>query len=276
MSVLDRTPPKADVRIAYGTLPDQFGELWLPPAGAGAKHPLAVFVHGGWWRSEYDLSTGNELCLALKHEGYAVWSIEYRRVGATGGGWPATFGDVAAGFDHAAVLGRSYPLDLTRVVALGHSAGGHLAFWLAGRHHIPHESPLASPGPQVALRGVIGLAGALDLRLTADLAGYTTFAHDKREVYALMGGSPEAVPDRYRVGNPGDLLPFNVPQAVIQGTEDGQIPPELPTRWAAMARGHGDEVEVLSVPGADHFDVIDPGSAVWPVLLKALRRLAAG
>jgi len=136
----------------------------------------------GGWQSEYDLTHGGHLCAALKSAGIATWSIEYRRVGSTGGGWPASFQDVAEGCDYVAALARNYPVDLGRVIAMGHSAGGHLAFWPADRHHISEARPIHQPQPKVALHGVIALAGAVDLRLIYDLAGYFTFAHDKHEV----------------------------------------------------------------------------------------------
>ena len=128
--LLDRTPPRADRRIHYRPGDFQFGDLWLP--AGGAKRPLVVFLHGGWWRAQYDLAYGGHLCAALRAEGLAVWSVEYRRVGDAGGGWPGTFQDVAAGFDFVANLAEQFPIERTRVVAAGHSAGGHLAFWLAG------------------------------------------------------------------------------------------------------------------------------------------------
>jgi acetyl esterase/lipase len=246
----------ADLRIQYGAGKFQFGDLWMPVRVRGKLAPVVVFLHGGWWQSAYDLAYAGELCEALKAEGIAVWSVEYRRVGETGGGWPATFQDVAAGFDYVATLAKKYPLDLTRVGVVGHSAGGHLAFWLAGRHHLPEGSELYGLRvPAVQLKGVVALAGAVDLRLTIDLAGHFTFAHDRGEVVSLMGGTPGQVPERYRAGNPGDLLPLNVPQVLVQGTEDGQIPPGLPVRWAENARRQGDVVTVTIVPGA--------GTSMW-------------
>jgi len=273
MDVLSRPAPPADRRIHYGQGSQQFGDLWLPPQAG--KAPLVVFFHGGWWRSEYDLGYAGHLCADLKRQGIAVWSVEYRRVGSTGGGWPATFQDAAAGFDYAATLAESYSLDLSRVVTMGHSAGGHLAFWIAGRHHIDPHSEIFEPRPQVPLRAAIALAGAVDLRLTIDLSGYFTFAHDKREVYALMGGPPAGVPDRYKAGNPGDLLPIHIPQALIQGTDDGQIPPELPSRWAELARRNGDTASVTIIPGADHFDVVDPESPAWGRIREIIRKALA-
>ena len=282
MSVLDRTPPKADLRLAYGPLPLQFGDLWLPQGGtAKQRWPVLVFLHGGWWRAEYGLGYAGFLCEAMRALGVAVWSVEYRRVGDEGGGWPGTMQDVAMGFDHVAKLAATYPLDLQRVVAAGHSAGGQLAFWLAGRHHIPHNSVLAEPQPNalrssVALHGVVALAGAVDLRLTIDLGGWLRFTNGGPGVRALMGGDPQQVPDRYAAANPGQLLPLSVPQALVQGSDDDQIPPQLPQRWAENARRQGDAVEVTIVPGADHFDVVDPQSKAWAVsrdaMLTLLRR----
>jgi acetyl esterase/lipase len=275
MDVLSAVPPAADHRIHYGPGEFQFGDLRLPVGVKGAM-PLVVFVHGGWWKSAYDLTYAGHLCGALKAAGVATWSIEYRRVGSTGGGWPTTFQDVAAGFDYVATLAKNYPVDLSRVVAMGHSAGGHLAFWLAGRHHIPDASPIYLPQPKVALHGVIALAGAVDLRLTCDLSGYFTFAHDKQEVYSLMGGSPAEVQDRYRAGNPGDLLPLGVKQVLIQGSEDDQIPSGLPGHWAEMARKQGDAVTVTMIPLADHFDVVDPQSKAWPTVQSAVLAMLRG
>ena len=188
MDILSRPVLTADHRIHYDAGPWQFGDLWIPQTRGRSLLPLVVFYHGGWWKSEYDLGYAGYLCAALKKEGIASWSVEYRRVGETGGAWPATFQDAAAGFDFVATLARSYPLDLSRVITMGHSAGGHLAFWVAGRHHIDAHSEIYQPRPQVPLHGAVSLAGAVDLRLTIDLSGYFTFAHDKDEVYDLMGG----------------------------------------------------------------------------------------
>lgn len=121
----------------YGPDPAQFGELWLPGTAPGET---VVLVHGGFWRARYDLSLGRPLAADLVRRGYAVWNLEYRRAGA-GGGWPATFEDIAAGIDHLADL----PVGTSRVVAIGHSAGGHLAAWAAGRAGLPPGAP-GAPG----------------------------------------------------------------------------------------------------------------------------------
>lgn len=273
MDILSRPIPSPDHRVPYGAGPCQFGDLWLPQHSHGVRFPLVVFYHGGWWKSAYDLGYAGHLCAALKAEGIACWSVEYRRVGFTGGGWPATFQDAAAGFDFVATLAQQYPIDLARVFTAGHSAGGHLAFWIAGRHHIDSRSEIYEPRPKVPLAGALSLAGAVDLRLTVDLSGYFTFAHDKEEVFALMGGRPEDLPNRYRSGNPGDLLPFHVPQVLLQGTDDDQIPPDLPRRWATMARAVAETVTVTTIPSAGHFDIVDPQSFAWPVVRDAFKKL---
>jgi acetyl esterase/lipase len=275
MNILDRTPPRADHRLPYGPAPQQFGELWIPTASSAASYrwPLLVFVHGGWWSASYDLGYARFLCAAMKALGIAVWSLEYRRVGDAGGGWPGTMQDVAAGMDHVVKLVDEFNLDTTRVIAAGHSAGGQLAFWLAARHHIPHTSVLAQTQPNLALKGVVGVAGAVDLRLTIELGGLFKFTNGGPAVKALMGGSPSQVADRYSAADPGELLPLGVPQILVQGSEDDQIPPTLPARWAQAARRQGDAVEVKIVSGADHFDIVDPQSNAWPVTRDALLKL---
>jgi acetyl esterase/lipase len=274
--ILSRTPPPADHRISYDAGEFQFGDLRLPKLAADQRAPVLVFLHGGWWKAAYDLAYGGHLCAALKADGFASWSIEYRRVGNPAGGWPGTFEDAAAGYDFLETLAKTYPLDLKRVVVAGHSAGGHLAFWLAGRHHLPDSGPLAGLQQARAMRGVVALAGAVDLRLTIDLAGWFAFAHDKQEVIDLMGGTPQQVPDRYRAGNPGDLLPLNMPQFLVQGTEDQQIPGQLPARWAERGRRMGETVNVTMIPGADHFDLVDPQSRAWPAVRAAILKAGAG
>ena len=271
--LLDRQPPVADLRVQYGPGEFQFGDLWMPVLKAGVRAPLIIFLHGGWWKAAYGLGYGGHFCADLKAHGVAVWSLEYRRVGNPGGGWPGTFEDVAAGFDFVAALAKTHPIDLSRIVVAGHSAGGHLAFWLAGRPHIPGSSVLRNPQPYLPIRGVVGLAGAVDLELTITLAD-GAFAHDRAEVENLMGGSPDQFPERYVAGDPGALRPLNVPQFLIQGTADDQIPAELPARWAQRGLNQQESVQVTMLGGADHSDVVDPESSASPVvrsvLLKAL------
>ena len=158
--VLDLPSPPPDQHIAYGDEPQQFGHLRLPK-GKG-PHPIVIVVHGGCWRARYDLHHVGSFCASLTEAGVATWSLEYRRIGDEGGGWPGTFIDVARGCDKLRDLAELYPLDSSRVIAAGHSAGGHLALWLAARSHLPKSSPLYSEDP-IALDGVVSLAGIADL-----------------------------------------------------------------------------------------------------------------
>ena len=148
---------------AYGPGPAQVGELWVPD-GAG-PHPVAVLLHGGFWRASYDHTLMEPLAADLVGQGWAAWNVEYRRVGMTGGGWPGTFDDVAAAVDLLARLGREAPgLDLGRVVPIGHSAGGHLALWCAARAGLPARAPGADPAVVAAAavsQAGVGLIGAV-------------------------------------------------------------------------------------------------------------------
>ncbi len=275
-SLLSRPAPKADHRLPYGPEPSQFGELWLPRIAPGSqtadsKAPVVVFLHGGWWSAEFGLQYGSHLCAAFKREGIACWSLEYRRVGQAGGGWPGTFEDVAFGYSFLRVLAGIYALDLNRVVLAGHSAGGHLAFWLAGRQHLPQSGPLQPPERLLPVRGVLGLAAVVDLRITLELA-HGLFAPAQQEIVDFMGATPAAAPERYRAGNPGDLLPLNVPQVLLQGSLDGQIPPQLPVRWTDRGHRIGETVTFERILGADHFDVVDPQSKAWPQVRDAVKR----
>jgi pimeloyl-ACP methyl ester carboxylesterase len=148
-----------------------------------------------------------------------------------------------------------------------------VGIWRSGRHHIPHTSVLAEPQPNLALRGVVALAGVVDLRLATDLSGFFSFRNAGPCIRDLMGGTAKQYPDRYRAANPGDLLPLNVRQVLVQGTDDDQIPPQLPGRWAENARRQGESVDVKIVPGADHFDVVDPESSAWQVSRDAMLSL---
>src|SRR5665213_2705908 len=258
--ILELPPPPADLRLSYGSLPLQFGDLRLPTTSP--PHPLAILVHGGFWRAKYDLAHLGHLAAALTAEGIATWSIEYRRIGDEGGGWPGTFLDAAAGADYTRVLAPIHDLDLGRVITLGHSAGGHLALWLAGRSRIPSDSPLQESAP-VALRGAIALGGVVDLHTVWDMG------LSDHVVAQFMGGAPDAAPDRYASGDPYTLLPLGVPQILIHGTDDEIIPYAIAERYAARAASLGDQVELITMPGMDHFELIDPRSAAWPMVRQA-------
>ena len=251
-------------RIAYGSDPLQFGELRLPE-GKG-KHPVAVVIHGGCWQAAYDLEHIGTLSAALTLAGIATWTLEYRRIGNPGGGWPGTFQDVGRGLDYLRELAARHPLDLERVVVMGHSAGGHLALWAAARRRLPKDSPAATADP-LPLRGAISLAGVPDLRQGAakHVCG--------NAVEELMSGPAAQVADRYRQASPGEMLPLGVPQVLLHGALDRIVPVELSQEYAERARKAGDTARVQILSDAGHFELIAPHTSAWPAVLAAAQAL---
>lgn len=247
--------------MPYGREPAQFAELRLP-AGRG-PHPGLIAIHGGYWRARYDLEHLGHLCHALTAAGFATWSLEYRRVGDSGGGWPGTFRDVAAGAHRFFTIAGQHDVDRQRIAVLGHSAGGHLAFWLAGLGGVPAASPIrAEPLPVAA---AVSLAGLLDLRRAWDL-GLSDFA-----VGELLDGSPDDVPEGYAAASPIELLPLGVRQLVVHGTADTAVPYEIGEAYHAAAVAAGDDVTWLTLPRTGHFELIDPESDVWPTIASAIQ-----
>lgn len=248
-------------QVAYGSDPNQYGELRLPDI-AGPQ-PVAIVVHGGCWLADYDLGYVAPLAQALTDSGLATWSIEYRRVGDEGGGWPGTFVDVGAAADYLGVLAREEPLDLDRVVVVGHSAGGHLALWLAGRARLPVGDQLRGARP-LPLAGVVSLAGI------ADLARFAAPDGCGEAVPELVGGVPANVPDRLRRTSPIDMIPLGVRQILIAGDLDELVPASQARRYHEKARGLGDDVELLTLPEAGHFELVDPANEAFGVVRSAV------
>lgn len=255
--------PAPDAHIHYGDNPLQFGALRVPP-GPG-PHPVAVFIHGGCWLAQYDIRHSSKLTAALARNGIATWSLEYRRVGDEGGGWPGTFLDIGRGTDHLRSIAREYDLDLNRVIIMGHSAGGHLALWTAARSRLPAEAPVSAKKP-LAVRGVLALAPAPDL---AQLHEQKVCGH---VIDGLMGGSPDQVPDRYRWGDPMQLAPDGVPQVLIIGKHDSGWAPSG-RRYFDTAKKRGDNVRLIEATESGHFEMIDPDSTTWRLVLDAAREL---
>jgi acetyl esterase/lipase len=263
--LLDLSPPPADHRVAYGKHPLQFGDLFLPEERAGGRLPLVLALHGGFWRGEHDLLHLGHLCRAIAERGIAVYSVEYRRLGHEGGGIPGTLLDVARAAEFLPELAARFPVDLRRVVALGHSAGGQLALWLAGRHNAPTGWPLAGAPPELA--GVVALAPVSDL-VEAALLG---LGNDV--VLDFAGGTPEEHPDAYAAASPRALLPLGLRQILVHGTLDDTVPHALSRAYVREAKAHGDEARLESLEGLGHFEPIDPRSAAFPVVLRALQEL---
>ncbi len=252
---------RADAVHAYGLDPSQVAELFLPETDG--PHAVVVVVHGGYWRARYDRSLMTDLCLDLAAHGLAAWNLEYRRIGG-GGGWPETFLDVAAGVDALASL--EAPLDLENVLAVGHSAGGHLAFWASARPTLPPGAPGADP--KVRIAAAVSQAGILDLRLAAALepsAGPT----------AAFVGDPGARADVYELASPRARVPLGIPQLMLHGDRDETASIRISESYAAAASEAGDPCELRVLPETGHIEHIDAGSDAWGVAREWLERYAS-
>jgi acetyl esterase/lipase len=263
-------PPGAR-RIAYGTDPLQFGELRVP--SHPGPHPVAIVVHGGCWVAKLGnlderavaIDNMRPLAAALAEAGIATWNVEYRRLGHIGGGWPGTFHDIARAADFVRTLAAANELDLRRVIAIGHSAGGHLVMWLAARAKLPETSDLYTRNP-LPLSGVVNLDGPPDLKATIPLQQPIC---GSPVVTNLIGGSPHEQPERYRAASPVELLPLGVRQELFAGRMfAAQVAP-----YEAATKQAGDTLHATVLAEAGHFVFIDPKSDVWPQVLAAVRRL---
>lgn len=258
-------PPPGHV-IPYGPAPEQFGQLRLPQGNG--PFPVVIYVHGGCYFTEYSIAHAAAAEQAIADAGYAVWSLEYRRVGDRDGGWPGTFQDVANGADHLRTLAEKYPLDLSRVVSVGHSAGGNFALWLAGRSRIPQDSPLSLQNP-IAIGGVLALAPAGDFGELHEQNGC------RGVMDRLMGGPPASFPDRYRAASPGAVLPVGVPLSIVIAGRDQSFK-EFGRSLVARAMAAGEtHLQVIDAPDAGHFDVVAPTTSSWPIVTTALHEVFA-
>jgi acetyl esterase/lipase len=238
-------------RIAYGGDAQQYGEL-RRPAGGGVS-PVVIVVHGGFWLSQYDLGLMVPVSEALTRDGFATWNVEYRRLGDSGGGWPGTFLDVGAACDHLRTIAPQQGLDLRRVVTLGHSAGGQLALWVAGRRWI-RDGELRATRP-LKIRGAVSLAGVVDMRQAWDL-GFDS-------VGKVLGGSPIDVPTHYAAADPAALIPLGVPTVLVHGSADPIVPQAISERYQREAKARGDQAKLIPLPGTGHFELIDPTTPAW-------------
>lgn len=257
--------PKGGERIAYGPAASQFVELWTP-AGKG-PHPVVVLLHGGCWQHEVaDLGYMNAVAQDLARRGLAVWSVEYRRVDEAGGGYPGTFQDVAAGIDLLRAEAPRHDLDLKRLVVVGHSAGGHLGLWAAGRPNLAKSSPLYRKDP-LPIGAVVSLAGLPDLKGTPDAIALVC---GENIVGRLTGPASPTHADVFADTSPVSLLPLHVPAVMIQGVFDSISPPWQGTNYRALARAKGDQVEVLVIPDAGHFELVWPGAPAWQEIARRI------
>jgi acetyl esterase/lipase len=246
---------------SYGSEPSQSGE-WFVPAD-GDRLPVVVLVHGGFWQPGYDRHLEDDVAQVLAAGGFAVWNIDYALADRE---WPATLLDAAAAMDHVAKSRLTPRLDLARVAVVGHSAGGHLALWLASRGELPAGVPGASPVVRASI--AVGQAPVADLVSAADEGVGSGAVED------LFDGRPEDVPDRYAVGSPQALLPVpDVRITLVHGDADDRVPLRQSTAYVEAARAVGMHVELRVLEGVGHFEHLEPGSSAVAAMRAALAEL---
>lgn len=259
----------ADARIQYGTDPLQFGDLRLPKESG--LHPVVIVIHGGCWVSKFaDSKNSAAISDALRDEGVATWNIEYRRTDNPGGGWPGTFQDIAAAVDILPSIAKKYSLDLSRVIVIGESAGGHFALWVAARHNLPVSSILYKKNP-LTVRGVISFGGVPDLSSFREQAKKVC---DADTVGKLIGeGTTKNYSKNFKEASPSELLPLKVKQVLIYGEDDTTVPVKFGYDYKKLASSKGDDVSIIIVKYAGHHEYNVPNSVTWPVILDNVKAL---
>lgn len=252
--ILTLSPPPADAQLPYGTDANQFAELRLPKTKP--PFPVVMNIHGGFWRAKYNLTHAAHLCAALAAKGMATWNIEYRRVGNPGGSWPGTFEDIRDAYRYIPQIAKRYDLDSTKMIVMGHSAGGQLALCLAA-----HES---------SLKKVISLAGVVDLQ-----QAWEQHLSDNA-VVAFLGGKPSEVTEHYREADPMQLaINRATTQWLIHGAGDDTVPSYFSRHYVEQKKNRGEDVHYTEISIAGHLDLIDPRSKAWPTVENTVLHLLA-
>ena len=252
--------PLEPIRLSYGTDSLQFGDLRLPESED--LSPVIMIIHGGCWRSSYNLSLMDSMSHELANVGYATWNIEYRRTEDLGGGWPGTFTDISAALAYINVIAEKYPIDLENIIVTGHSAGGHLALFQGAQSKLSNESELKVEGLP-SIKGIVSLAGI------TDLSSYYSPSGCGSNVKNLMGGLPNEETEKYQEGAPISHLPLGIPQILINGASDNIVPLSHIMPYFEKAIDLGDPIQLVTIQGAGHFEVITPGSIAWSEIINA-------
>jgi acetyl esterase/lipase len=258
--------PAPTQHVAYGAAPSQFAELFQP-AGDG-PFPVAVIIHGGCWTKEFGgITQMRNMAGDLAGQGIAVWNVEYRRYDEEGGGYPGMYQDVATAMDRLRVVAPQHRLDLSRIVLVGHSAGGHLAQWAASRARLPRSSPLYVGDP-LPVPEVISLGGLADLRNEQALIKTSC----DRDMVQLAGVASATRPDIFSDTSPAEMLPAGVRTVLIHGEFDTISPLRVGQDYARRAQAAGDAAEVLVLPGGSHYDEVAAISPSWSIVLGQIRK----
>ncbi|QZY50720.1 alpha/beta hydrolase [Leucobacter tenebrionis] len=263
LDIVEMVPTRApDARVRYDEHPLTFGNLRLPDGATGKDSPLVILIHGGQWESSFTLDYMEPLAEALTEAGVATWNIEFRRLNNPGGGYPGMFHDVSNGIDFARQLAQNYPIDAERIVLLGHSSGGHLAAWAAGRQNLPQDSELLDSDP-LPVRGIVDLAGVLDLEYA-----YSAGRTDILEVVGV--GNGEELGRLATEVSPIELFPRGIPQTLVIGSDDSPWRLESQERYKTRGETEGDVLDLIVLDGANHFDVVDPCTEAWTPIATAV------
>jgi acetyl esterase/lipase len=259
---LEQPRQTPDAVVHYGQAPSQIVELFQPK-GVG-PHPVVVLLHGGCYLKELGgLRETSGIARDLADRGFAVWNVEYRRLGETGAGYPGTFQDVADALDRLRDEAAARRLDLGRVIVVGHSAGGQLALWAAARNRIPAASPLHRPNP-LPIGAVVSLAGIGDLERHGDVFSHACGADTFGK---LLGPQPS-----YADTSPARMLPTGVPVVMVHGVYDHVMPPFTGREYVAEATKAGDRAELVVIPDAGHFDLVIPTTPAWRIVAEVIAR----
>jgi acetyl esterase/lipase len=257
----------ADQRLFYGSDSLQFGDLRLPDEPG--PHPVAIIIHGGCWMSFASLKYTSPLADALRNEGIATWNVEYNRVGNPNGGWPGTFTDLAKGTDFLRQLSDDYPLDLSNVIVIGHSAGAHLALWVASRHKITPGSEIYSNDP-LPVRGVVALASPTDMERS--IGPVYEYCRDS-VITKLIGGLPDEVPENYDNTSPISLLPIGVPQRLMVGELDIPLLLGQMSAYSDSALKLNEDIQLDTIEHVWHNELAIPGSISWLKVRATIKSL---
>ena len=263
----ERPRPAPTTTIAYGDDPLQVVDLWLPESAG--PHPVVLMVHGGCWQTDItDRTIMNWIADDLRRRGLAVWNIDYRGVDRPGGGYPGTFRDAAAATDALRDHAGAHRLDLSRLVAIGHSAGGHLALWLAARRRLPDDSPLRTADP-LPIPAVVSLGGLPDLEEAARPPG----SGCGTEVIARIAGTADTSRrDPFADTSVPRLAPLGVRQVLINGRQDRIIPTAYAEGYAGPMRAAGDDVRVRMIDRTGHVELVAPETTAWAAAVEEVER----
>ena len=257
--------PRPNFRITYGNHPSNFIDIRLPRSEP--PYPTAIVIHGGFWKSAYNLKQTGHICASLASAGIATCNVEFRRVGHASGGWPTTFEDLRLAMGKINENVTRYGFDRDRIVLIGHSSGAHLAFWLGGEFARCREVNATS---MIVPAGLVSLAGVFDL------VGLWHDSIPARPVLTkLLGGSLNELEERYRLMSPTYNLPNVKKQLLVHGLRDRVVPYNSSRAYFEKSTRTGKDIDLLTLK-TGHFSLLDPASGFWTdisgAILKVLKR----